>query len=319
MSRQYDAVSSIRRPREFVRALGAMVADQVGPRGRTVLLRNTVDGRAFCTAHRSQTVYHGPVVYPDDPYQRLERAASDLELLLLLIFMKHPARRSQREYRFAVWTEGEPAEDRVELKVSMALLDAMRKPRPEPEGSGFVSAGVEESSTLDEIGGPDSSGMRLHVEPLPAFAGQRNPTIAPQRYVVERLPEDVSETTVAYQTVGVLRTAVDGVDAAYRQEAAAAAWHAEPIIRFFCASFGDGIAAVRVSDENFIVITAAFSGNDEIAATIGVGPEGTCACKISAGDTHLASTAPDARSFERVLKNRLAEVGVYSRDGAGCD
>ena len=158
MPRRYDAVSPIRRPREFARALGSMVADQIGPRGRTVLLRNTVEGRAFCTAHRSQTVYHGPVVYPDDPYWRLESASSDLELLLLLVFIKHPAQRAQREYRFALWTEAEPAEDRVDLTVSPALLEAMQKGRPEPEGSGFVSAGVEESSALEEIGGPSSSG-----------------------------------------------------------------------------------------------------------------------------------------------------------------
>ena len=54
------------------------------PAGRTprriVLLRNTVDGRTFCTAHKSQTVYHGPVVYADDPVSgRLEAASSDRE------------------------------------------------------------------------------------------------------------------------------------------------------------------------------------------------------------------------------------------------
>ena len=74
-----DAVSPIRRPRAFARALGAMAAQQAGPRGRIVLLRNTVDGRTFCTAHKSQTVYHGPVVNADDPVRRLEAASSDLE------------------------------------------------------------------------------------------------------------------------------------------------------------------------------------------------------------------------------------------------
>ena len=43
-----------------------MVAEQAGPRGRTILLRNTVDGEEFSMAHRSQTVYHGPVVYSED-------------------------------------------------------------------------------------------------------------------------------------------------------------------------------------------------------------------------------------------------------------
>ena len=89
-----------------------------------------------------------------------------------------------------------------------------------------------------------------------------------------------------------------------------AAWHAEPNIRFFCASFGDGIAVVRVSDENFIVITTTFSGDDEVEATIGVGPERTCACKISVSHKHLAPTAPDAAVVAQVLKSRVAEVGV---------
>ena len=33
----------------------------------------------------------------------------------------------------------------------------------------------------------------------------------------------------------------------------------------------------------------------------------------------VASTAPDVRTFEQVLKSRLAEVGVYGRHSAGCD
>ena len=56
-----------RPPREFPRALGAMVAEQAGPRGRIALLRNAVEGRMFSAAHKSQTVYHGPVANLDDP------------------------------------------------------------------------------------------------------------------------------------------------------------------------------------------------------------------------------------------------------------
>ena len=310
MPRPYEVVSPIRRPREFARALGTMVAEQVGPRDRTVLLRNTMNGRSFCTPHRSQTIYRGPVVYPDDPHRRLERASSDLELLLLLVFMKHPPQRRQREYRFAVWPEAEPAEDRLNLRVSPALLEAMRKGRPEPEGSGFVSTGVEESSALEEIGGPGSSGTRVHVEAVPALAAE-NPTIARRRYV-ER-PGDVSEAVMAHAMVKALRAAVDEVETGRRQEAAAAAWHAEPVVCFLYSTFRAGIAGLRVSEDSFIVITAELSGNDRVRASIVAGPEGTCACRISTGDTHLASTASDARLFEQVLKNRLSAVGVRVR------
>ena len=100
-----------------------------------------------------------------------------------------------------------------------------------------------------------------------------------------------------------------------RQEAAPAAWHAEPILRFVCSTFGEGIAGVGVSEDGFIVITAEFSENELVEATIAVGPDGTCACKISAGEAHVAATAPDAHSFEQVLKDRLAEVGARGEAG----
>ena len=94
--------------------------------------------------------------------------------------------------------------------------------------------------------------------------------------------------------------------------------HAEPIVRFFCSTFGDGIAGVGVNEDGFVVITAEFRGDGLVEASIAVGPESTCACRISTGDTHLASTAPDARSFEVALKSRLAEIGVHRRDDPAC-
>ena len=66
-----------------------------------MLLRNTARGRVFRTAHRSETLYHGPVVYADDPYRLLGSASSALEYALLRIFMKPAAHRGQREYWFA--------------------------------------------------------------------------------------------------------------------------------------------------------------------------------------------------------------------------
>ena len=47
--------------------------------------------------HTKQTVYHGPVAYVDDAVRRLERATSDLHLPLLLVFVKEPEHRGQRE------------------------------------------------------------------------------------------------------------------------------------------------------------------------------------------------------------------------------
>ncbi|MDE2907470.1 MAG: hypothetical protein OXQ28_15450 [Acidobacteriota bacterium] len=174
------AVSPIRRPRAFARALGAMVADQAGPRGRIVLLRNTVEGRTFCTHHKSQTVYHGPVVYADDPVRRAKQASSDLELLLLLVFLKGAAHRAQREYRFAVWAEDDPAEDVLDLDLSPALADAMSRPRPKPDNSGFMRAGAAAHSAVEDAAGDGPSGPRARVETLPAFRGAGNPTVVPR-------------------------------------------------------------------------------------------------------------------------------------------
>ena len=228
--------------------------------------------------------------------------------------MKHPTYRGQREYRFAGWTEEEPAEDRVDLKVSPAVLDAMQRPRKAPEGSGFVSAGLEESSAVEEADDGGGSRTRVRVEALPAFAGYGNPTVRPRCYD-ERLPDDLRETMTAYAAIDALKGAVAGSDASGQRDAAAAAWHAEPIVRFFCSTFGDSIVGVRVSEENFIVLTAEFSGDDLIETSIAVGPDGTCASRMGVGDTHLGSTAPDVRSFERVLKDRLADVGVLGEGG----
>ena len=300
-----EAVSPIRRPRVFARALGAMAAEQVGPRGQTVLLRSTVDEQAFCTAHRSQVVYHGPVVYADDPIRRLERASSDLELLLLVMFLKNAAHRAQREYRFAVWAEEESEEDRVDFRISPALVDAMQRLQPEPAASGVVPAGKEAAAAtqaLDEV-----SLWSERVEALPVLARPHNSAAAPRRHEVRRLP---GEPTTVATALDALQDAVAKVDAACRKDAAAA-WHAEPIVRFLCSSFGDGLDGVRVSDDNLIVITGTLPGDSPGEARIAVGPEGNCACRISVGDTHLASTAQDARSFERILKSRMPEVGAH--------
>ena len=309
-----DAVSLIRRPREFARAIGAMAAEQAGPRGRIVLLRNTVEGRTSCTAHKSQAVYHGPVAYLDDPHRRLESASSALELALLLVFLKHAAHRDRPEYRFLVWAEDEPAEHVLDLEVSPALVDAMLKPRPEPEDRGFVRPGAIEYSAVEDTHGDGSPAARARVETVPAFLGAASPTVAPRAHDAETLPGDLRETAAVRAAVEALHEAVDSADARCRKDAAAAAWHAEPVLRLICATFGCGTAGMRVNEDGFIVVTAELSAAGAVEASIAVKPEGTYACTISAGDTHLASTAADVRSFERVLKQRLAEVGVLGSE-----
>ena len=120
---------------------------------------------------------------------------------------------------------------------------------------------------------------------------------------------ELRETAAVHAAVEALRAAVDQVDDESGRDAAAAAWHEEPVVRFFCSTYGGAVTGVRVNEDSFIVVTATVPGNDVIDVTIAVGPDGTCACKVSTADGDRASAAPDVRAFEQVPAGRLAEVG----------
>ena len=138
-----------------------------------MLLHSAVGDRGLRTAHWSQTVYHGPVVYAEDPCRRLQSASSVLELALR-VFMKPAEHRGQREYRFAVWADGEPGRDRVDLKVSAAMLDAMQRPPQEPERGVVLPAGVDNAAPVEEVDHAGSAGVRVLVEVPPAIRHPMN-------------------------------------------------------------------------------------------------------------------------------------------------
>ena len=163
----------------------------------------------------------------------------------------------------------------------------------------------------DQVASP-SRGRRTFDDAVPPTA---NPPVAPRPRDVETPPGDLRETELVFAAVEALKGAVARSDPGCRKAAAASAWHAQLVVRFFCSTFGDGIASVGVNDDGFVVITAELSGVELVDASIVVGPEGTCACKISAGVQHLASTAPHPHSFKQILKKRLAEVAVRRPDG----
>ena len=143
----------------------------------------------------------------------------------------------------------------------------------------------------------------------------RRPTVTPPRYRTEGLPAELRETAAVHAAVEALRAAVDQLDAEPGRDAAEVAWHAVSVVRFFCSTYGGTLAAVRVNEDSFIVVTAAVPGDEVIDVTIAIGPDGTCACKVNSADGDLASAAPDVRAFEQVLASRLAEVGVRGRSG----
>ena len=312
MPRKYAAVSTIREPREFARALGAMAAQQVGPHGRVVVMRRTVESEAPLTVHRSQVVYHGPVIYSRTPRQRLDRASSVREFALLLVFMKHAQYRAQREYRFAVWAEDEPRQDWVELEVSAALLKAVQKQRQEPDRKVVLSAGATGSPARREAQEYAAFKARAEIEARPGRTTRTTPTSAAQRFDLRPFTGLTSELSVPCATPYELHPTVAGC----RESIAAAYWHAEPIMDFLCSTFGDGTAGVRVTEDSFIVVTVEIPEDDEFELEIAIGPDGTCACRLSRGGRHIASVAPDAWTFMLMLRDRLADIG---QDGLSSD
>ena len=137
MDEDYDHVSHIYRPREFARALGSMVVDQLGPQGQEDEFTHSFHGQEVRkTHHRTQLIIHGPVLYVEDPYAvfvadddnrpSAEIMQSFASLIFHTVFVKGIEHRDQREYRFVIWTEEEPADATVDLDVSMAMLSAMQ-------------------------------------------------------------------------------------------------------------------------------------------------------------------------------------------------
>ena len=170
-------------------------------------------------------------------------------------------------------------------------------------------------SAVEDGAGNSFSGARVGVEALPALFGTGNPAVAPRPLDVEALPGDLNETATERAAVEALREAVEGANAIHRT-IAAAAWHAEAVARFLCTTFGCGVAGVQVMEHgSHGSHRAEVAGDAVVEVSTTVGPEGTCACRGSAGSACAATMAAEARSFETVLTECMAEVGVLASGG----
>ena len=234
---------------------------------------------------------------------------------MVLVFLKDAAHSARREYRLVGGAGPRAPRERLDPP---RLVDAARGHAAAAAGPGRWRL---RSRRRGGVFHRRSDTRRRPTEGDAARRGRRasaacgKPTVAPRRYDTEELPGDVREATTVYASVGAVREAVARADAA-GGTAATAAWHAEPGARFLCSTFHGGSAGVRVTEDGVVVITVELCGDELGEASIAVGPEGTFARKISAGDTDRCVTASDARSFERVLKERLWELGGWSRPGS---
>ena len=152
----YDHVSEIGQPAKFAQALAHMVAEQVGPRGQEGSLRDTTEGsETEKTAHKTQWVMHGPVVYTESVLDALDGITDNRHRLAASIFTKGKGHAPQREYRFAVLNEGAD-EESIILQISGMMRDALKptehwlvRPAPIPlykdtEGTGGPSESTKE-------------------------------------------------------------------------------------------------------------------------------------------------------------------------------
>ena len=135
----YTNVARLYRPAQFALALGLGICEHVGVSGKPAPMTGTFRGfRTVKVERSSQMVLHGPVLYVDDPYETIERAADGWPQICAMILVKSRAYAAQKEYRFAVLSIPESVGEVVDLPVSGMMQDCLKPVKtplagPEPE------------------------------------------------------------------------------------------------------------------------------------------------------------------------------------------
>ena len=316
--------SLIRSPRNFARALAEMTACQLGPQCKEVDWRGKIgEHNLGPRCLRSQTVFHGPVIYTEDVYRVISSASSDLERMLLPVFAKHARCCNEREYRFFILTKEEPNMDCVNLRVSpevMATIETIVEddwlqdlsPGEKPERCGRETmVPNEESSDVSEV----SENLDTPWDPLNPLDLVNDPrvAVAPKDYTALGLPEDLEEMTSVYGAVQALKHAVKRVSAVRRVEVSSAAWYAEPYVRRLCAKFENPIAGIAIKDSNDIVIRLNFPPERETVAAAVVSPQGTAVCRIQRPTGVEVKHDEGPPLLRETTLKRLAELGMALR------
>ena len=126
LSPNYDHLSTIRQPTKFAMALGTMLADQKGPQGKDTTTKHSssIAGEVQ-TTHKNQLVVHGPVWYTEDVFSFLNSKQGTDAFGYYSIFTKDKKYESQREYRFAVYSETSVTEEWIDLQISGMMRDSL--------------------------------------------------------------------------------------------------------------------------------------------------------------------------------------------------
>ena len=217
-----------------------------------------------------------------------------------------------------VWAEDEPAEDVLDLGVTVALVDRMRKPRQEREGGGLVRPGAAEYSVIEGAAGDGSPEARERVETVQHSWA---PAARPWRGGSETPPGDRRGTAAAYAAVeGYAKPSTGRTRAAgSRKNVAGAGRHAEPLVRFLCTSLGCTIAGHAGEGDGFIAVTAELSAVVVVEASNrrGTGgefrvPRAVLATRISRA--RRRTCGPRAGAQEAPGGGRCAGLGDSNRE-----
>ena len=309
----YDNVSFIQRPREFARALATMVAEQLGPQGKTHPLTHSFEGEpALRTQHSVQMLFRGPVIYVDDVYALIDAATSTCERMLLPLFAKATQYQDMREYRFAIWAETEPSEEKEFLTASAAMIGSMGRESPDGEPQIMPPTEsleaekdeVEKDDYFDDdyddqpdewIANPVEDVEGRSFDPLDfrqqlfELADDPATILRPNR--IDRdaeLPDDFSTLTATYSAVKALRNKVnrvqsdDDLPVERKIEAASAAFYAEQHIQSLCESYDDPVSGISISPDGHIVLEVSLQERPDITCKMAVAPTGECAMQLAA-------------------------------------
>ena len=261
MPSEYDHASYIYRPRAFALALGSMLADQFGIRGGEVQVDARIADLHASSRRGSQTIFHGPVVYEQDRFARFTSPRNEFEAFLGKIFIKDKCLEGEREYRFAIWSEDEPVEDHVDLRISLAMREAML-PLITPSRETYQETDSPDSSAPDIPQVPRDlppaaklSEITSHEPALPnPLELLSDPSVGVRPHMLGTEPPSGAED----MTACVIRSSRERV---YRQpeerraQAASAAYYAEPLLIRLCELFVDPIHKVSITTDGFVVIS----------------------------------------------------------------
>ena len=279
MPSEYDHASYIYRPRAFALALGSMLADQFGIRGGEVQVDARIADLHASSRRGSQTIFHGPVVYEQDRFARFTSPRNEFEAFLGKIFIKDKCLEAEREYRFAIWSEDEPAEDHVDLRISLAMQEAML-PLITPSRETYQETDPPDSSAPDVPQVPRDlppaaklSELTSHEPALPdPLELLSDPSVGVRPHMLGTEPPAGAEDMTAC-VIRSLRERVYRQPEERRAQAASAAYYAEPLLIRLCELFVDPIHKVSITTDAFVVIsinvTVPSSG-----ITFAIGPSG---------------------------------------------